>query len=263
MIYKARQPRGCATDPGFLADPAYAEIVRKHYQIIVPEVCGKYSTYVKIGWTDMDKLVAWALANDKRLHYHTLLWWDLVPPDPEAWITEALTRYPMILDWDVVNEGYYPSGAIHIPGIEDAFEIVRRVRPEVTRWYNGILRDAGEQEAVLRLVQSGLVQEVGFQMHLGFDSSLECYIPLLQQLKAMGVPWAVSELDVMILGDTADWLVVQADKYRQVREMCRTFGARELRMWGVTDNTSWREPYYPLPWDCYCQAKPAWEAIHG
>ena len=262
MVRKAPKPLGFATHPSYLELPGYGDAAAQHMRILVPEVAGKYG-YVKAnGWGDMDALYAWAHTYGKRTHYHALLWWWEFPPDPEAWIREAMGRYPYIPDWDVCNEAWDASGNPLYPFIEDSYRLCRTLT-SARLWYNGILDNPAEQDNALALIQDGLADGIGIEMHLGLDPDLSKYTQFIAQLSMLGITWRVSELDVMISALTPEELARQAAVYGQVRQMLEGYGGESGTTWGMTDNTSWRKAYYPLCFDAAALPKPCWDSWRG
>jgi endo-1,4-beta-xylanase len=253
-------PLGAAVQYGRLTTPKYADTLTDHFSQVSPENEGKYSFIHQYGFGPMDGIVLFAKNHQLQVHYHTLLWWDLLPPDPLAWITDIMTRYPTIHHWDVVNEGYFPGGEVNIPNIEAAYAQAELARPDALLWYNGILNTPGEQEAVKRLVELELVTGVGIEMHLGLDSDLMVYQDFLTWMRGK-VYWRVSELEVAIPDNTPEHLVSQAGVYAEVRQLAEAFGAKSITTWGFTDACSWQPGRHSLPFDEMYQPKPAWEAM--
>jgi len=252
---------GTAVQHQALTDALYAGTLAANYRHVTPENEGKFWFVDAYGWGPMDEIIYFAAANGMDVHYHALLVPDEQPPAPYAWITEATTRYPSIVDWDVVNEGYSADGAPVIPDIEATYECARAARPDARLWYNGILTAPGEQAAVLRLIDLGLVDAVGIEMHLSLTADLSAYS---QFVGALSVPWRVSELEVLLTEYTPDQLQQQANLYRQVRQMCAASALCEgVTTWGFTDAVSWQPGRYSLPFDANYQPKPAWAALTG
>ena len=211
----------------------------------------------------MDTIVQIAEENEQEILYHCLRWWwEAQPPDIRIWITEAMTRYPTITDWVVVNEGWGYCNQT-IPLIDESFIIAREVRPDARLWYNGLLTDTCEQEQAIRLVQLGYADAIGIQMHLNLDADLDVFRPLLDWLQANNVAWAITELDVIVPVDNAYYRALQADIYGQVVELFLEYGGEFISMWGVSDAVSWQASNYPLPIDVNYLFKPAWYMLAG
>jgi endo-1,4-beta-xylanase len=240
------------------------EIVDK-YQRIAPENAGIYFFVQLYGWYAMDEIYRYAESNQKELLYHPLRWWyGEQPADYQAWIIEAMTRYPGINDWVVVNEGWDYNGCNPtVPFIEESFQLARSVRPGATLWYNGLLFSQCEQELAIGLVQDGLADAIGVQMHHSLDTDLDLYRPLLSWLEDNGVQWAITELDVIIPAYTPSYLGLQAEAYGKAVDLYLEYSGAWITTWGVSDNHSWLSWNYPLPFDSSYQPKPAWAALFG
>ena len=264
MVYKYRSslPLGAAVYSGNLANRDYLSVLA-NYQQITPEVEGGYWWVCEHGWGGMDKLSEYARSNGLDIFYHCLRWWwDKQPPDVAAWITEAMRRYPDISDWVVVNEGYNCwTGEPTIPQIEESYYIAQRVLPAARLWYNGLLFDSLEQSRAMALVDAGLCDAIGIQMHHDLDDDCARYEPLVEWLQSNHVPWAVTELDVIIPNTLPDTLIRQAEAYGRVTELCLDYGAEFCAVWGVADCVSWQYDYYPLPFGRDYKPKPAWAIL--
>jgi GH35 family endo-1,4-beta-xylanase len=216
----------------------------------------------------MDDTYQYAIDSGKSLHSYPLRWWfpnaQIQPPDITEWITESMARYPLITDWLVVNEGWaYDSCVQTIPLIDESYQIARRIRPDARLWYNGLLFTACEQQQAMRLVQLGLVDVIGIQMHNNLDTDYAAYTPLLEWIRDNGVAWQITELDVSIPNDTPAMLDRQAEAYAEVYQLCREYGCERITTWGFSDAVSWLYVYYPLPFDRSYLPKPAWRVLFG
>jgi GH35 family endo-1,4-beta-xylanase len=206
----------------------------------------------------MDNITKWAKDHGRELYYHCLIWhtWCVPndPPDWEAWIAEAMERNPTAHDIEVVNEGYSPLGDRTFFYIEDAYRLTRQLRPTARLWYNGLLDEQGEQDQVLRLISEGLVDAVGIQAHLNLYSDVSKFDYLLQRLT---VPWAITELDVIVPVDSDYYRGLQALVYRDVVGMAHDYGAEWIALWECVDKYSWQAASFPTPNDGLYQPKPA------
>ena len=100
---------GTAVADVYMWDDRYNEFLAENFDRITPEVEGGYWYVYGLhnGWQPMDAIVQVAEENNQEVFYHCLRWWwETQPPDIRIWITEAMTRYPTITDWVVVNEGW-------------------------------------------------------------------------------------------------------------------------------------------------------------
>jgi len=262
-------PLGTCTHPSYLADVRHWQILVDDYQMITPEVAGGYwwvygSTFGgPHGWGDMDALNAFAIEHQKIMHYHCLRWWwEDQPTDPLAWIEEAMRRYPNITEWIVVNEGWWDADPT-IPLIDESYIWARQVRPDARLWYNGLFLKEKEQTEVKRLVEMELVDAVGIQFHIDLDEDFEIFLPFLEWLRANGVPWRISEMDVAICDMSDANLAAQAGQYARSVDLLGEFNGESHSTWGPSDDRSWLAKSFPTPRDIYVQPKPAWEVLRG
>lgn len=207
----------------------------------------------------MDTIVEYANKRGLPVFYHCLSWSFLdQPADYNAWIVEAMTRYPSITDWVVVNEDY-PD-----PDIVEKFQLARRTRPDTRLWYNGLFYDEAERIAAIRLVKEGLADAIGVQMHINLYPDMSIYTPLLEWLQANDVPWRITELDVSIPSPTPEFLSLQADVYELAMALCARYECEAVTVWGIADGVSnWLTLSYPLPFDGDYNPKPAWRVLYG
>mgnify|MGYP001029085467 FL=1 len=261
MVIRADEVRlGTAIAYNHMDEPEYVSVVTTYYDQITPENEGKYWFVSAYGWGAMDAIVEFANENGIQVNYHTLMWTypAVQPPDETAWITEAMTRYPSIHDWQVWNE-HDPS----VPGIETAYTTARRVRPDAALWYNGILTGVAEQEQVKDLIAAGLVDAVGIQMHSSLETDLSVYVEFLSWLRDNGIRWQVTEADVSIPDTSPASLAAQASMYADMLALVREYGGETFGTWGFIDFASWLEYSYPLPWASDYTPKPAWFVLNG
>jgi len=256
---------GTAIHPGFMWDKRYSDILAENFDRVTPEVAGGYWYVYGLhnGWQPMDTIVQIAEDNNQEILYHCLRWWwEAQPPDIRIWITEVMTRYPMITDWVVVNEGWGYCNQT-IPLIDESFVIAREVRPDARLWYNGLLTDTCEQEQAIRLVQLGYADAIGIQMHLNLYSDLTVFIPLLEWLTLNNIPWAITEIDIIIPVYNEYYTNLQTEMYGRVIELFLRYNGEFFSMWGVSDAVSWQASNFPLPIDLNYLPKPSWFLLHG
>jgi GH35 family endo-1,4-beta-xylanase len=250
---------GCCYNGQHMDVPEYAQII-SNYDVLTPEVAGCWYWYRAYGWTDMDELYKYVQDNNKQIHYAHLRWWypsaEVQPPDPLAWIFEAMTRYPEIRDWTVVNEGFW-DGQETIPLIRESYQYAREIRPDARLFYNGLFLQSGECDYVLGLIDDGLVDGVGIQCHHNLFTDTKRYIPLICELGKRGIAWRVSELDVEIPVANSEFYQLQAVKYQEVVDLVQDYQGEDLGVWGAADCVSWL-PGYPTTFDMQYKPKPAW-----
>lgn len=269
---------GTATYSGFLKDTLYEQVLEQTFNTVAPEVGGTYvhvyggELYPAQGWDDMDYIADYADYHHLRLIYHNLRWWypandATAHPNTwteiSAWITEAMTRYPQITDWIVVNEGYDRLGNETVPYVAESYQLARMISPTATLWYNGLFIEPAEQAAVLALIDAGYVDKVGVQGHFDLNSNLSILDNFLHELDARGITWEITELDITIPGNDAYWLNRQAEKYSEVYRFALEHNALAITFWEFTDKYNWLSngdlyTLYASPFDANISPKPAW-----
>lgn len=261
MRSKRSIPLGTSFYHGFTADKRYIETL-KNYQIITPEVSGGWWWIYGEGhgFGDMDAIYQYAGDHVMTLIGYPLRWWfGEQPEDPLGWIEEMMTRYPLITDWIVVNEGFW-DGLETIPLIRESYQQARKVSPYARLQYNGLFIQGSECDQVLGMVDDGLIDCVGIECHHNLTSKIDGYIPLICELNSRGIAWRVSELDVEIPNTSDECLRLQAEKYADVVTLVTDYNGESITVWGVADCVSWL-PTYPLPFDKEYKPKPAWAAL--
>jgi endo-1,4-beta-xylanase len=200
--------------------------------------------------------------------------------------------------WDVVNEVVDPRASdglrdtpwLRFLGpdyITDAFRRARAADPSALLFLNdyGLEPDTSlakaKRLAVLallrRLLNSGApVQGLGLQAHLVAGDRFDSLGAFLEQVRALGLRVAVTELDVSderLAGrPIEDRDAAVAATYAEFLHKALAVPGlvREVLTWGLTDATSWLQAYQPrrdglpkrpLPLDEALARKPAWAAI--
>ena len=202
--------------------------------------------------------------------------------------------------WDVVNEAISDGGGevlrkspwseiIGPDFIEKAFEFAHEADPDAILRYNDYgLEDPRKRRKLLTLIK-GLqekkvpISAIGTQAHLNASVTFETMDQCLADLKTLGLPIHVTELDVNsapggqqgfgadIGGNssaTDGGLVAEADKkltqgYTAVfKALLKHKDAVKLvTFWGPNDANSWRARGRPLLFDSECKPKPAFDAV--
>lgn len=211
----------------------------------------------------------------------------------EDHITAVVSHYKgKVSEWDVVNEclddnqtaiqtdplGYdlRPSVWLDVIGedfIDSAFVYAHRADPDARLYINeygaefqGGAKTQAYYNLVRRLTSKGIpIKGVGFQCHLTvgdtdpakFDNNIERY-------RALGVECAVTELDVSMPDAYADGAEQrQAAEYKAIASVVMKHDhCRNLLVWGVTDDMSWRQGN-PLLFRPTLEAKPAFFALRS
>lgn len=250
-------PVGVAANPLALeTNPPYQEIINTQFNSITPENIFK-PVYLqpeegRFDWTEADKLVDYCEVNGKRLHAHTLIWYQQLPywmenfqGSPEAWeqmmkshIQTVVRHFKgKVTSWDVVNEAFEDDGSLreniwlqHIGEsyIEKAFRFAHEADSTVLLFYNdySIAGKRKKRNAILAFLNEirakGVrVDGIGMQMHIGYNYPGNAAIS-----KAITNIWEndfllhLSELDISINPGGRDMpepdsarLARQAEKY--------------------------------------------------
>lgn len=269
MLFRNRKslllPLGTAFHMGHQLEVNYYPLTKQYFQILTPEAEGCYYWVQVYGRDYMDDMVTFAKENNKKIHYAHLRWWYpntlTQPADPMAWIEETMLRYPTIIDWTVCNEAWCGE-APTISLIEESYVKAREVRPDARLFYNGLLFDPIEQRKCIELIEKGLVDCVGIQMHNNANTNYDVYKPFLYWLKSRSIPWRISEMDVEIPSGDLIYLTIQAMQYRTAMNLALEYGAEDFGVWGVADNWSWLQDH-PLLFDKDGNRKPSYYALLG
>ena len=140
---------GCAINPALLnGSKDYRAVVTSEFNSITSENVLKFSSVhpqqVVYNFTKADALVNYAMANNKRIHGHCLVWHEALPRwlynfegDSTAWenllkthIQTVLTHYKgKMTSWDVVNEAFFDNGTYR-------YDTVNTVHRHITLWRN-------------------------------------------------------------------------------------------------------------------------------
>jgi endo-1,4-beta-xylanase len=202
--------------------------------------------------------------------------------------------------WDVVNEAIADNGPdilrkspwsviIGPDFIEKAFQYAHEADPEAVLRYNDYgLENPAKCKKLITLIKELQekkvpVMAIGTQAHLNVSITFEKMDQSLADLKTLGLPIHVTELDVNSAASgpqntgadigtnataTEGGLVAEADKkltdaYVGVfRAFLKHRDAVKLvTFWGPNDANSWRSRGRPLLFDGDCKPKPAFDAV--
>jgi endo-1,4-beta-xylanase len=203
--------------------------------------------------------------------------------------------------WDVVNEAIADGDGpdtlrkslwLEIIGpdyIAKAFQYAHEADPDAILRYNDYgLENPSKRRKLVALIKSLQEQKVpvhaiGSQAHVNISTTFETMDASLAELKALGLPIHITELDVNTASGgqrridadiaasasaTQGGLVAEADR-RQAeayQEIFRAFlkhrnAVKVVTVWGVNDAVSWRRQGRPLLFDGDNQPKPAFDAV--
>ncbi len=202
--------------------------------------------------------------------------------------------------WDVVNEALSDSGPdvlrrspwsviIGSDFIAKAFEYAHEADPEAILRYNDYGLENPEKRAkLIKLIKTLQAQKIpvgaiGTQAHCNVSTTFEAMDQSLAEMKSLGLPIHVTELDVnsAIAGQrgtgadigsnqtaTQGELVADADSRLATAYagLFRAFVKHKdaidiVTFWGVNDAVSWRSQGRPLLFDGGNNAKPAFIAV--
>jgi endo-1,4-beta-xylanase len=228
-------PIGAAIDVYALAnDSAYRKIAVNQFNSVTPENCFKaaylHPEPLVFDWSQADSLVQFCIANNKRIHGHTLVWHQQLPEwmlhfegDAQAWEQLLKQHIQSIVGhfkgkvhaWDVVNEAFNEDGTfrdnlwyqkIGESYIEKSFKFAQEADPAVLLFYNdyNLEMNASKRTSVIRhlnlLRAKGLkIDGIGFQMHLNIDDARPAEInDAFGELAKNGYSIHLSEIDVSV-----------------------------------------------------------------
>ena len=252
----------------------YIEVVTKEFNSITAENAMKFralhpaeNTYQ---WADADFLVDYAQRNGKRLHGHTLNWYQYLPAwvnnfsgDSIAWenmvkdhIQTVVAHFKgRVASWDVVNEYFNDDGTIrpsvwvqHLGPdyIARCFQYAHEADPDAILFYNdyGHEYSSAKRTAIGKLINSFKARNIpihgiGMQFHMTYTQSDANIGAAIDFAAATGLKVHISELDVRVNNNKVQGLVFtdamaaqQADRYRQV---VKTYNAiPKSQQFGIT-----------------------------
>jgi len=248
----------------FTPDASYQNLLASEFNQITPENELKWvETEPQQGafhyyWGD--QIVAFAQANNMRIHGHTLVWGvDASLPDwikngtftrdeliaiMQNHITQVMTHYKgKVQEWDVVNEaiekhgnGYQDNIFLRVIGPEYialAYQAARQADPDAILFYNdfGTENDPVKSRFQVTMIkalraQGVPIDAVGYQMHEYSDTAIpqSQYKTELGKFAGMGMRVAVTEYDASGLQpaskDAATRATVQAQNYYNALYAC-------------------------------------------
>lgn len=286
---------------------AYAEVLGREFDVVTPENAMKFDALEPapgvFQFQQADELVAFAKSHQMQVHGHNFVWYQALPSwvahgsyskDQllsilHTYITTVMTHYKgQVLMWDVANEVLDAQGnfrhsiwydTIGPEFLDMAYRWAREADPQVQLFYNdyGAETENAKSNAIYALIKGMLargvpIDGIGFQMHVALNSAPteQAFIDNMRRFAALGLKVQVSEMDVMIQGDSRplqEKLLAQAQIYAQMLSACLSVSACEsFTTWGFTDRYSWipadtGHADAALPFDTNYQPKPAYNAL--
>lgn len=151
----------------------------------------------------------------------------------------------------------------------EAFNGGNTTNPPVTLFLNDYntelpAKRAAMIEVVQRMQSRGVpISGVGHQFHVSLEQPISQLRASLDAFGQLGLPQAVTELDVGITGAiTGPRLVQQGYYYADLFDLFAEYpDLFSVTIWGPYDTRSWRAEGAPLPFDGDLQAKPAYWGI--
>jgi endo-1,4-beta-xylanase len=210
----------------------YRALVAREYNSVTPENAMKFAVIHPLQdsfyWADGDTLVSFAEQYGKRVHGHTLIWYNDIPNwvtnfvgDSAAWENIFKTHIQTVVghykgkctSWDVVNEAVNDSGGILRNTIwlqnlgpnyiARAFQYAHEADSAALLFYNDYGQETNTVKfnAIKALVDTLLakgvpINGVGFQMHQSDQTSNNNIIAVLDSMVLRNVLIHISELDV-------------------------------------------------------------------
>ncbi|KAI5120197.1 hypothetical protein M0805_006303 [Coniferiporia weirii] len=298
---------GTATDESeFGSDAAYAAILKETTEFgqLTPLNSMKWdSTEPERGtftFTAGDQLVAEAKANGQIVRGHNCVWYNQLP----SWVTSgnfnttALTsiiqthcstlvshfKGEILYAWDVINEPFNDDGTwrsdvfyntLGTSYVSIGLNAARPADPSAKLYINdyNIENTGAKATAMVNLVSSlkaaGVpIDGVGFQCHFIVGEVSTTMQTVMEQMTALGVEVAITELDIrMTLPSTTALLAQQQKDYETVISQCKAVsGCIGATVWDFTDKYSWVPSTFSgqgdaCPWDSNLVKKPAHDGI--
>ena len=268
-------PMGAAVSVSLIKNNAkYNGVVTKEFNSITAENALKFDALHPaentFSWADADYLVDYAQINNKRIHGHTLNWYNALPSwvtnfvgDSVAWenllkthIQTVVTHFKgKVKSWDVVNEAFNDNGTIRNTiwvqklgpdYIARCFQYARQADPAATLCYNdyGHEYSSAKRIAISNMIASfktrGIpIDCVGLQFHITYTQSDANISAAINSAAATGLMVHISELDVRLNDAKVQGFILtpalsaqQAARYKYVVKSYNTIPASQ--QFGIT-----------------------------
>ena len=266
---------GASLNPNLMRNNTkYNAVVTKEFNSITAENAMKFGALHPsentFTWTDADYLVTYAQANNKRIHGHTLNWYQSLPSwvtnfvgDSVAWenllkthIQTVVTHFKgKVVSWDVVNEAFNDDGTVRNTiwvqklgpdYVSRCFQYASQADPDAILFYNdyGHEYSAAKRTAINNMITSfknrGIpIHGIGLQFHITVTQSDANISAAINAAISTGLKIHISELDVRLNTNLSPTLSLtpaladqQAAKYKAVVQAYKTIPAAQ--QFGIT-----------------------------
>jgi endo-1,4-beta-xylanase len=285
-------PLGASVNPRMLNEnEAYRNIAKTEWTSLTAENHMKmmliHPAADRFDFTKGDEIIAFAAANGKRMHGHTLVWHNQVPQwmkdfqgDQKAWeellknhIQTVASHYKgKVSGWDVVNESYLDDGSLrpslwadHIPDyIAKSFQWAHEADPSAILFYNDYGQDGKpkKMQAILNLVadlkRRGIaIHGIGLQMHISVNSKLNELQEVLDKSVETGLKIHLSELDIAVNPkNNPDFIYeekaakAQSELFNYIFKSYAEIPTNQqygITFWNISDKDSWLRGYFKRP----------------
>ncbi|MCJ7446251.1 MAG: endo-1,4-beta-xylanase [Bacteroidales bacterium] len=233
---------GVAIPSSFVDNQVKVNLIKRHFNSVTAENDMKWSslqpTEGTFTFTNADKIVAFAQANEMKVRGHCLCWHNQIP----AWIfndgtadaskelvlqrlrthiTTVVNHFKgKVYAWDVVNEAiddgsstYRASKWYTICGedyIFEAFKAAREADPDAILFYNDYTAiDPTKRDKIysllVKLQAQNLVDGMGLQGHWNINyPSNDLITAAFDKYKSLGLELQITEFDVSVYGSNSD-----------------------------------------------------------
>lgn len=260
ILYKMMPiPMGAAVSVSLMKNNTkYNAVVSKEYNSITAENAMKFGSLHpsenSFFWTDADYLVSYAQTTGKRIHGHTLNWYNSLPAwvtnytgDSAAWENLLKTHIQTVVahfkgkvaSWDVVNEAFEDDGTLRNSiwvkklgpdYIARCFQYAHDADPDALLFYNdyGHEYSSSKRTAIVNLLMSlksrGIpVHGIGMQFHMTYTQTDANISAAIASAASTGLKVHIAELDIRLntnkiagLTFTQTLAEQQAAKYKYV-----------------------------------------------